>query len=341
MSSTNKIASFELGRVVAMLAILSMHCQLFLGYLHYNDEPWFGYIFNQATRFAVPLFFLISGYLIQPKLTSAPYETLKSYSKPLIRVWLVWSILSLVMPFNLGVVMEHGYIAERTGYWSYLMSAPFNSLLEGGLVHLWFIPALISAIAIIAFLVQSKQSSLIIPIAVILYIYGVLAGSYQTITELEPPFFTRNGPFFATLMVAIGFVIRQKDIHWSSSKSLMVALLGLFVHMGEAWYLHSLGQLFNANDFLFGTAVWATGCFFWLLSKPNLGNSPLVFALSKRVLSVYVSHMLIIIIMINVAGFYELENGARDLTVWLGSVLLTGLFVLGLEKTPLKKVLFR
>ncbi|MGF1718636.1 acyltransferase family protein [Vibrio kyushuensis] len=341
MSSSNKIASIELGRVVAMLAILSMHCQMFIGYWLIDGESWFGYIFNQSTRFAVPLFFLISGYLIQPKLLASPYETLKAYSKPLLKIWLVWSVLSLAMPFNLGVLMEHGYIAERSGYWNYLMGSPLNSFLEGGLVHLWFIPALISAVAIMAFLLQSKQANLIIPVAVVLYSYGLLAGSYQIITDLEPPFFTRNGPFFATLMVAIGFTIRQNNIAISSSKALALTLFGLFLHMGEAWNLHQLGQTFNANDFLLGTAIWTVCCFLWLLSKPTLGNSPLVFALSKRVLSIYVSHMLVIIVMLNVAGFYELTFGWKDVTVWLGTVLLTAILVLGLERTPLNKILFR
>ena len=72
------------------------------------------------------------------------------YSKPLLKVWLAWSIISLLMPFNLGKVMEVGYLAEREGYWGFLMSTPLNSLFEGGLVHLWFIPALICAVAILA-----------------------------------------------------------------------------------------------------------------------------------------------------------------------------------------------
>ena len=106
------IASLELGRVVAILAIIGLHCQMALSYALIDEVPWVGYTLNQAARFAVPLFFLISGYLIQPKLTRSPWETLTSYSKPLLKVWLAWSIISLLMPFNLGKVMEVGYLAE-------------------------------------------------------------------------------------------------------------------------------------------------------------------------------------------------------------------------------------
>ncbi|MCV6069875.1 hypothetical protein OFP26_30320, partial [Escherichia coli] len=70
------------------------------------------------------------------------------------KIWLVWSVISLLMPFQWQVVAEAGYLAERQGYCEYLASAPLNSLLEGGLVHLWFIPALVIAVAIIACLVR-------------------------------------------------------------------------------------------------------------------------------------------------------------------------------------------
>jgi surface polysaccharide O-acyltransferase-like enzyme len=314
---------------------------MFLSYWHTNDEPWFGYVFNQITRFAVPLFFIISGYFIYPKLIKDPLATLRSYSLPLLKVWLVWSFISLIMPFNLAIVTEHGYLAERQGYWGYLMQAPLNSLLEGGLVHLWYIPALVCAVAIMAFLVSVKQTSLIIPVGIALYGYGVLAGSYQVITEIEPPFFTRNGPFFASFMVGIGFTIRRVDLQWSSSKALFIAVLGLLIHFSEATILHGHGQLFNSNDFLLGTAVWGLGCFMWLLSKPNLGNNAITNSVAKRILPIYVSHLLIIILMNNIVAIVPLTGLAKDMSVFIGSLLLTYIMVVGIEKTPLNKLLFR
>jgi len=90
-----------------------------LTYWQINEVPWIGYILNQTSRFAVPLFFLISGYLIQPKLVSSPWETIINYSKPLLRVWVVWSIICLALPFNLARVEELGYLGERQGYWAF------------------------------------------------------------------------------------------------------------------------------------------------------------------------------------------------------------------------------
>ncbi|PMN96826.1 fucose 4-O-acetylase [Vibrio splendidus] len=335
------IASIELGRVIAILAIIGLHGQMALTYWQIDEVPWIGYVLNQTARFAVPLFFLISGYLIQPKLTASPWTTFINYSKPLLKVWLAWSIICLVMPFNLAKVEEFGYLGEREGYWGFLMSTPLNSFLEGGLVHLWFIPALVCAVLIIALLIELKLNKLLLPIAIALYGYGVLAGSYATLTGLEAPFFTRNGPFFGTLMVTLGFLIRQNQWKVSSTKALVLLALGMLIHFAEAAWLTTFDVGFNMNDFLFGTALWGMGVFMWLLANPNMGNYTWVRAISIRMLGIYVSHLLIIIILFNVCGVFGITELAKDVTVFFGTVLLSFGLVVGIEKTPLRRVLLR
>lgn len=338
---SQRIASIELGRVIAILAIIGLHGQMALTYWQIDEVPWIGFVLNQVARFAVPLFFLISGYLIQPKLTASPWTTFINYSKPLLKVWLVWSVICLVMPFNLAKVEELGYLGERQGYWGFLMNTPLNSFLEGGLVHLWFIPALVCAVLVIALLVELKLNKLLLPIAIALYGYGVLAGSYATLTGLEAPFFTRNGPFFGTLMVTLGFVIRQNQWKVSSTKALGLLALGMLIHFAEAAWLTTFDVGFNMNDFLFGTALWGIGVFMWLLANPNMGNYAWVRAISNRMLGIYVCHLLIIIVLFNVCGALEITELAKDVTVFFGTVLLSFLLVVGIEKTPLRRVLLR
>lgn len=341
MTNNKIVSSFELARIVALIAVMSIHSQLFLTHSFINDEPWLNYITNQAARFAVPLFFIIAGYLIQPKLNDKPYQTTKSYSYPLMMIWLVWSIICLATPFNIAVVAEHGYLAERMGYWGYLLQNPLNTLFEGGLVHLWFIPSLCLAVLMIAWFVDNHCRTLLIPFAAIIYAYGLIAGSYQVITQDETAIFTRNGPFISFLMVSIGFEIRRRNWHMSSTKAVLLAVLGMAIHFAEAFYLHPLGQEFNSNDFLAGTPLWATGIFFWLQSKPNLGNTPIVHKLAKLVLPVYAAHLLVTIGFNNVAGLYGMEYMARDVIVFFGTVFVTPILVWILEKTPLSTRSFR
>ncbi|MEZ9107699.1 acyltransferase [Vibrio cyclitrophicus] len=336
-----RIASIELGRVIAILAIIGLHGQMALTYWQINEVPWIGYVLNQAARFAVPLFFLISGYLIQPKLTASPWTTFINYSKPLLKVWLVWSIICLVMPFNLAKVEELGYLGERQGYWGFLMNTPLNSFLEGGLVHLWFLPALMFAVLIIALMVEMKLDKLLLPTAILLYVYGVLAGSYTSLTDLSAPFFTRNGPFFSTLMVTLGFLIRQHQWKVSSTKALGFLAIGMFIHFAEAAWLTNFDVGFNMNDFLFGTTLWGVGVFMWLLANPNIGNYAWVRSISNRMLGIYVSHLLVIIVLFNVCGILGITEIGKDITVFFGTFILSFMLVSGIEKTPLQRWLLR
>ena len=341
MGTNKKIASLEFARIIAMLAIVGLHCQMALSYWLWDDVPWVGYILNQMSRFAVPLFFLISGYLIQPKLSTNPIGTVKRYSKPLIRIWVVWSVICLLVPFQWQTVSNAGYLAERQGYWGYLMQSPINSLLEGGLVHLWFLPALVMAVALIACLVRVKLSQLLLPIALLLYVYGVLAGSYSTLTELPSPFFTRNGPFFSTLLVVLGYLIREKQWLWSHNSALRMIILGIGLHFAEAYWLTQHNVVFNSHDCLFGTVIWSLGIFMWLLARPNFGNMPWVLKWSPNILGIYVSHLLMIIVMMNVAGILGLQDLAKDAFIYSTTIIATLLLVKGIDASPLRKLLLR
>ncbi|AUI87594.1 fucose 4-O-acetylase [Vibrio azureus] len=341
MATTHKIASLEFARIIAMFAIIGLHCQMALTYWHWNELPWVGYVINQSARFAVPLFFLISGYLIQPKLSTTPFATLRSYAQPLMRIWLIWSAFSLLMPFNWSNVSKVGYFAERQAYWSKLALSPINSLLEGGLVHLWFIPALVIAVALIAFLVRVKLDALILPVALLLYFYGVLAGSYLTLTDLPSPFLTRNGPFFSTLLVALGYLARQAQWQWSRYTILAVLFAGLSLHFAEAYSLMGYGIAFNSHDYLFGTAIWALGAFMWLLTHPNWGNMPWVYKWSSRILGLYVCHLLVIITLSNIVRFLNFQGFERDIFLYPATLVVSSLLIIGIEKTPFKAWLLR
>ncbi|USD67007.1 acyltransferase family protein [Vibrio sp. SCSIO 43136] len=339
--SQDKIHSFEFGRVIAILAIVAMHCQMFLSYWHINEEPWVAYIFNQLTRFAVPLFFLISGYLIAPRLTDAPIATLKRYSVPLLRIFVVWSVICLLMPFNLEEVAKWGYLAERQSYWDYLLSSPINSLFEGGLVHLWFIPALLCSVLITALLAKFRKLELLIPLGIALYVYGVLAGSYHTFTGLESFIFTRNGPFFSTLLFAIGFTIRQESIQATRKQATILTIVGCAMHLSEAFIVHQYGYTFNMNDFLFGTVLWGAGCFMWLLAQPELGQTQWLTKQSRYVLPMYVTHLPVAILMTNLAGYLGLTYGMRDVVMLSGTLVFSYLLIRGIEKTPFYRWLYR
>ncbi len=339
--SSVRINSLELGRILAIVAIIALHSTPVMVTPFFMGETWFTNIMNQLMRFAVPLFFLIAGYFIQPKLTADPARTLRSYAAPLMKLWFFWSLLYLAFPTRLDLLMSKGYLFERQRYWDQWLSTPLNSLLEGGLVHLWFIPGLVIAVAIIALLVRIQRLSWLMPLAVGLYIYGLLGGSYESISGVEAPFFTRNGPFFSTLMVAIGFEIRRRDFNMSTAQAWTLCLLGMLGHLAEAYWLYGQGLRYVSHDFLIMTPVWTLGLFFIFLNNPKLGASERVDKLSKDVLGVYLVHLMFVIIYVNLAGAMQLPTLVNILAV-VPFVALTSLVTIRLiRKTPLRHLLLR
>ncbi|MGF1760869.1 acyltransferase family protein [Photobacterium sagamiensis] len=336
-----RISSFEWGRLLALLAIITIHAKPFMTLPVIDDQPWAGMILNQLSRFAVPLFFLLAGYFIQPSLTVSPKQTLIRYCSPLFKVWVVWSVISLLTPFNLTIVAEQGYLAERSGYWNFLLQNPLNTLFEGGLVHLWYIPALLCAVAIVSVLMSFKLEKLIIPVALALYVFGLMAGSYQPVFGVEPAIMTRNGPFFSTLIVALGFEIRRNDLRIPLPAAVTLLFSGMILHLTEAYLLIAKGSQFISHDFLLGTPIWALGLFFVLQAKPSFGDSPRIMQWSKDVLGVYLCHLLIIIYLMNLSGLLGISILLRDLTIIPLTFVLSMLLIKAIDKTPLRNVLLR
>ncbi|PSW21470.1 fucose 4-O-acetylase [Photobacterium sanctipauli] len=338
----DRIASFEWGRLIALLAVIIIHAKPFMNAPIIDELPWVGLLLNQLGRFAVPLFFILAGYFIMPKLSEMALPTLKRYSLPLLKVWLAWSIIYLAMPFNLMKFYTEGYLAERSGYWNFLLSNPLNTLFEGGMVHLWYIPGLICGLAVIALCCALKQQKLILPVAVALYVYGLMAGSYQPIFGIEAPVFTRNGPFLSTLMIAIGFMARKHNYKLPFVIAALLAIGGMGLHLLEGLFLlKQHGTAYNINDFLMGTPLWAAGIFFMLADKPDFGRSPALFKLSKDILGIYLVHLLIIIYTLNTFRILGFSGYVADISVIAIVCVVSYVIVKLIDKTPLKNVLLR
>ena len=343
MTNTNKITSFELGRLLALLCIIIIHAKPFMIEPMIHGQPWPGIILNQLGRFAVPLFFVIAGYLIQPRLSASPMATFSRYSLPLFKVWLAWSIIYLLAPFDLTMVFENGYMAERSGYWSGLLLTPLNTLFEGGSIHLWFLPSLILGVGIIALLCHYEKKQFILPLTLGLFAYGLMTGSYQTFFEVELPIDSRNGPFFSALLIAIGFELRQRQWQASNTVAIVVLFAGWGLHFFEAGLLTMVDMPFNEHDYLIGTPIWATGIFLLLMNYPLFGQANWVQTWSNKVLGIYLCHMLVIIYLMSLFGIFDVSIGELiyDLSIVPATFVVSLALIKLIELTPLRSLLLR
>ena len=342
-----RISSIECGRMVAIIAVMVIHISPFANPFDPTVWNWTIDIYvagflNQITRFAVPFFFLCSGYFLQPKLSGgAPLKVALRYCRPLLVLWLVWSALYAVIPFDPIGAWQFGYLESMAFQWQMLLADPLNQWWVGGMVHLWFLPALMLAVLILALCQQVRRPGLALALGATLYLLALLGGSYgKPVLGAEWAVITRNGPFFSLLFVALGFMIRQH--HWTLSSALAMRLLvvGMLGYLLEGLLLKQLWEIpFGRHDFLLSSVPWALGLFCWLLANPNLGRGSWLERQAPKVLGLYCLHMLLVIWLFPLSSKWMSPGWEliKPLVVLACSLALYGL----LARLPLAGVLLR
>lgn len=122
-------------RAIATVSVIFLHVSAPLLYL-YGKVPgtywWIGNIADGMVRFSVPLFVMLTGYLLIPK-ADCFIEFIQKRSSRILLPFLFWSIIYF------GFKFIQLYYSEPQGLHNYLWS----SLHKGTFYHLWYIYMLI------------------------------------------------------------------------------------------------------------------------------------------------------------------------------------------------------
>lgn len=298
-----RISSIECGRVVAIMAVMTIHLSPFSNPFDptlWNDALylWLGGIINQLCRFAVPLFFLCAGYFLQPALVAGnPMAVALRYCRPLLGLWLVWSLIYLLIPFNPLAAIEQGYLPAMASQWQMQLGDPLNAWWVGGMIHLWFLPALMLAVLLQALCHRIGLPRLALVLGVLLYLLALLGGSYgQPLLGGEWALLTRNGPFFSSIFVALGAELRFRAWQPDARRSALLLGVGMGIYALEAWGLLYFANVpLSRHDFLLGSLPWGLGLFGLLLANPGWGRGSWLERQAPRVLGLYCLHMMLVV----------------------------------------------
>jgi surface polysaccharide O-acyltransferase-like enzyme len=242
-----RIESVDIFRLIAIVAVITIHTSPFRGDVVENETyKYLDVIFNQISRFAVPFFFIISGYFWGAKIRSGsdPMSSSIYMAKRILIIFLAWCFIYL-LPLNLSSIYEYGALGPiKVAYWniSNLAQDPVTLLLQGTKVHLWFLIGMLCALMVSTFFVITKKTKLLIVLSISLYLFGVLAKSYaNTPIGINIDLNTRNGPFFSTLLFVTGYILSLKNINtkWALY-GFLVFCIGSIVHFLEIYTLESI-----------------------------------------------------------------------------------------------------
>lgn len=295
-----RINSVDSFRVLAILSVVGIHS---FAFWTTPDAYVWVQLFN---RFAVPFFFISSGYFFTQKALAGGDATAMALTtaKHLALIFLIWSCVYALapafIPKNWANLAQNGWLPELLKQFHLslmdIQQRPIFHLFQGPGFHLWFLPALLCAQLLLAFSLRFNQLETFMLLAVSLFLFALLAKPYANFGwGMHIAFDARNGPFFSTLFVAMGAWLAYKKIRPKLSVALAIFVLGYVMQWIEAHYLHSINPAMpvTGNDYLVGTILLGLGAMFIALAMPSIGTTSKIYRLAPYVLGIYVIHILV------------------------------------------------
>lgn len=292
--SAKRHAGIDIGRFIAIIGVVLVHSAGAGRFLkaETNINPYqfgidAGVIIEQLCRFAVPFFFCTSGYFLSRQNGRPLSDVLKGIAIRLVPIYCVWSLFYvLITSKRLLWLSDPLYILE----W----------LVNGGPgFHLWFLPALGLNMALAFYLRQSCTWKMLFVVAAMLYMAGLMIGSYLPLFVPHPdPVFiivSRDLPCFGLIFVVAGMYLAEKQLK-ALAVSFAVCVAGAVLHMVEATMLDKAGLMpFQMNNYLLGTLAFGVGAFMIVLHFKNLPKQLEFFAkIGRFSTGIYAVHIFFI-----------------------------------------------
>ena len=294
--------SLDIARIVATFAVVMIHCSAdFVSYYPVHSKEFItGNLLDSLSRFAVPVFVMLSGALFLDERKEVTLKTaLLKYAAPILVITVVWSVVysgvyQILMPMSLG---------KAFSIKSFLLEA------YRGYSHMWYLYMIVGLYTITPFLkkfvsVENKNMVLFfillsLGIQFFAPLINMVSRVWAPIDQIKNWAFRFNLGFFDGYLAyyLMGWYIlnvgrKQKLFRWA------VWVLGAISFLTIFLYTHFTGDHENAYKnigilvFLYSSAVFLTiNSVDWKLKEKTAQR---LAALSKLTFGVYIVHMMIL-----------------------------------------------
>ena len=277
IKTSGRIQSIEVCRLVASIAVVFIHCRM---------PGNLGEIANGLARFAVPFFFIVSGYFS----FHATTEQIRKRILGIVKINIVSTLLYLlwkgykaryIFCQNLFLWFKETLSIRNIASWIFLNTNPFSE-------HLWYLNAAFICYCLLYLYVIWKCNSKIsfnplYQAAFALLAIHLIFGTFATAAQYEfPNFIYRNALFFGFPMFAIGLFLREYQdkifavFHPTKTALYIIILAGCILTLLERF---GFGKL----DLHIGNIITVIALMLLLLSNPQItrGHTALSKAITK------------------------------------------------------------
>ena len=230
-------AGIDLFRWFAFVAVVCIHTATIGGEVSMTA--------GRLSRWAVPLFFMASGYFIGPRIDDL--GVIWRSTKRIAPLFLVWALVYLVVRDS----------------WPETQKQWLNLIINGGAgLHLWYLPSLLSCIAVLALLRRWLSWTVVLAVTGAVFVIGLAFDSYSGLLNLNQRLWDpRNGPIFGLVFVTLGAWIAVHrpvvPLRWAA----LAFAVFLITDVIERKWLATTGPSyidFTASTLFVGTAAFLT-----------------------------------------------------------------------------------
>jgi len=307
-NNTTRNNSIDNVRLLAIFAVVVIHSFPFF-YVPHAGALAANIVANQLARFAVPCFFILSGYLFTLRVhTLGVVAPLRKSTTRIAMIYAFWCLF-YILPYNVALITDAdplGNIHAAQMNLTKWTENPEVFFLRGSKEHLWFLPALLCAMLVCAPFIAYRQHVAMLIVGTVLFAIGLLAGPYNhTLIDITLPINVRNGPIFSSIFFAIGATLSNvKDTRRLARFGVILCVGGVVGQMAEIWGLARQGPLPNARvypDYVFSTLALGTGPALLAISGAAAPkNKAWLWGAGRYTLGIYVLHRAVMDLFANV-----------------------------------------
>lgn len=291
--------------------------------------------FEPLTRFAVPIFFMITGYF---------YSTIKQNNREWAQIrktivlflysnllYLVWKITKCVLLGESISDLIDSILSNK----SWIMFICFNESFFAG--HLWYLSALIYVLVIVLVVDMHSSREKLYRFIPLFLLTNIVFGNYSTIIfgKRLPLVLTRNFMFCGLPFFLIGDALRKEQNKLKKKQLLVITISSVVLTIAENILLLNTGAVFNADCFI-ATPFLAYSLFALSLENHAVSNNPFLFKISQLGKNtstiIYIIHPIAISVagkIVNIfSGYFPVINAVWYYTAPLVILILCTIFAL-------------
>ena len=270
-------ASLDALRVLSLAGIVTLHA----AGGGFNDNKALAFVLDELSRFAVPVFFLLSAWFWKPAELAKPLQLTRRVASRVLPAFVLWTGIMLAFASKPPDLSPTGLLLLA---WT-----------GGPAFHLWFLPALVVATALVGAGLKYLGWRWTLGLSLALFLLGTVLGAYAKplLGHGFPFWMDRNGLLFGPIFLTLGVIIRQHRDRLAEVPmwGIVAAVIGFgILQIVEGFLL--VGRYPMGHDYSLATLGYAVAVLL-LFARFDI-RAPIWSTLGKATFTAYLVHPLVL-----------------------------------------------